>query len=378
MRTVRRALCWTTGCAAVLVTFWLGYTRPSGEATVEERPVPVEVAPVGVGSIEQTLEVTGWVTAQARVEVASKIAGRIESLSVAAADGSPRPVEVGLRVARGRQLAVIDHDVHLAQVTAAEAEVKTREARLAEAQRERKRIVGLFEKGSITEQARDQAVTADEVAAAGLNLAKANLELARINLRESRILSPIDGIVTAKHIDEGNLVTPGQRIVSLADIRTVKVLVAVPERYGPQVRQGLPARMVVDGLPGRTFETQVYCVYPTLDEQTGTFRVEMRLSNDEILLRPGMFARVTLILDRKDNVVVIPRDVILGGKLDKPYVYVIESGVARKRLVAIGLTQGERNEITAGLDPGATLVINGMHYLADGLRADVVRLEDIR
>jgi membrane fusion protein (multidrug efflux system) len=297
---------------------------------------------------------------------------------VAAADGSPRPVEVGLRVARGRQLAVIDHDVHLAQVTAAEAEVKTREARLAEAQRERKRIVGLFEKGSITEQARDQAVTADEVAAAGLNLAKANLELARINLRESRILSPIDGIVTAKHIDEGNLVTPGQRIVSLADIRTVKVLVAVPERYGPQVRQGLPARMAVDGLPGRTFETQVYCVYPALDEQTGTFRVEMRLSNDEMRLRPGMFARVTLILDRRDNVVVIPRDVILGGKLDKPYVYVVESGVARKRLVEIGLTQGERNEITAGLDPGATLVINGMHYLADGLRADVVRLEDIR
>jgi membrane fusion protein (multidrug efflux system) len=378
MRTVRRALCWTTGCAAVLVTFWLGYTRPSGEATVEERPVPVEVAPVGVGSIEQTLEVTGWVTAHARVEVASKIAGRIESLSVPAADGGSRPVEVGLLVARGEPLAVIDHDMHQAQVTAAEAEVQTRAARLAEAQRERRRIVGLFEKGSITEQARDQAVTADEVAAAGLNLARANLELARINLRESRILSPSDGIVTAKHIDEGNLVTPGQRIVSLADIRTVKVLVAVPERYGPQVRQGLPVRMAVDGLPGRTFETQVYCVYPALDEQTGTFRVEMRLSNDEMRLRPGMFARVTLILDRKDNVVVIPRDVILGGKLDKPYVYVIESGVARKRLVAIGLTQGERNEITAGLDPGATLVVNGMHYLADGLRADVVRLEDIR
>jgi membrane fusion protein (multidrug efflux system) len=378
MRTVRRALCWTTGCAAVLVTFWLGYTRPSGEAAVEERPVPVEVAPVGVGSIEQTLEVTGWVTAQTRVEVASKIAGRIESLSVPAADGGSRPVEVGLLVARGELLAVIDHDMHQAQVTAAEAEVQTCEARLAEAQRERKRIVGLFEKGSITEQARDQAVTAEEVAAAGLNLAKANLELARINLRESRILSPIDGIVTARHIDEGNLVTPGQRIVSVADIRTVKVLVPVPERYGPQVRQGLPGRMAVDGLPGRTFETQVYCVYPALDEQTDTFRVEMRLSNDEMLLRPGMFARVTLILDHKDNVIVIPRDVILGGKLDKPYVYVVEGGVARKRLVEIGLTQGERNEITAGLTPGATLVINGMHYLADGLRADVVRLEDIR
>ncbi len=365
MRTVRRAFCWTTGCAAVVVTFWLGYTRQSGEAVVEERPVPVEVAPVGVGSIEQTLEVTGWVTANARVEVASKVAGRIESLSVPAPAGGSRPVEVGLLVAKGEPLAVIDHDVHQAQVTAAEAEVKTREARLAEAQREKKRIVALFEKGSITEQARDQAVTAEEVAAAGLNLAQANL-------------SPLDGIVTARHIDEGNLVTQGQRIVSLADIRTVKVLVAVPERYGPQVRQGLPVRMAVDGLPGRTFEAQVYCVYPALDEQTDTFRVEMRLPNGEMLLRPGMFARVTLILNRKENVVVIPRDVILGGKPDKPYVYVVEGGVARKRLVEIGLTQGERNEITAGLDPGTTLVINGMHYLADGLRADVVRLEDIQ
>jgi membrane fusion protein (multidrug efflux system) len=378
MRRVRRAFCWTTGCAAVVVTFWFGYTRQPGAAAVEERPVPVEVAPVGVGTIEQTLEVTGWVTANSRVEVASKVAGRIESLSAPAADGGSRPVEVGLLVAKGEPLAIIDHDMHQAQVTAAEAEVTTRAARLAEAQREKKRIVTLFEKGSITEQARDQAVTAEEVAEAGLNLAQANLELARINLRESRILSPIDGVVTARHIDEGNLVTLGQRIVSLADVRTVKVLVAVPERYGPQVRQGLPVRMAVDGLPGRTFEAQVYCVYPALDEQTDTFRVEMRLANEEMLLRPGMFARVTLILDRKENVVVIPRDVILGGKLDKPYVYVVEGGVARKRLVEIGLTQGERNEITAGLDPGTTLVVNGMHYLADGLRADVVRLEDIR
>jgi membrane fusion protein (multidrug efflux system) len=362
----------------VVVTFWLGYTRQSGEAAVEERPVPVEVAPVGVGSIEQTLEVTGWVAANTRVEVASKVAGRIESLSVTAPEGSSRPVEVGLLVAKGEPLAVIDHDVHQAQVAAAEAEVRTREARLAEAQREKKRIGALFEKGSITEQARDQAVTAEEVAEAGLNLAQANLELARINLRESRILSPMDGIVTARHIDEGNLVTPGQRIVSLADIRTVKVLVAVPERYGPQVRPGLPVRMAVDGLPGHTFEAQVYCVYPALDEQTDTLRVEMRLPNNEMLLRPGMFARVALILARKEDVVVISRDVILGGKIDQPYVYVIQDGVARKRLVEIGLTQGERNEITAGLDPGASLVVNGMHYLADGVRADVVRLEDIQ
>ena len=340
MRTVRRTLYWLTALAAVFVTFWLGYTRKPAEAPVTERPVPVEVEPVGTGSVEQTLELTGWIVANRRVEVAPKVAGRIESLSVTMPDGSHRPVEVGLSLTQGQQLAVIDHDVHLAQVAAAEAEVTAKEVQSAEAQREKNRALGLFEKASVPEQAKDQAVTAAELAAAGLNLAQANLELARINLRESTIVSPIDGIITARHIDEGNLVTMGQRIVSLADIRTVKVLVHVPERYGSQIRQAMPVRIIVDAFKERTFEAAVYSVYPALDEQTYSIPVEVRLQNDELLLRPGMFARVVLVLDHRDNVVVVPRDVILGGQMDKPYVYVVEDGTARKRIVEIGLREG--------------------------------------
>jgi len=378
MRTVRRALYWTTAFAVVFVTFWWGYTRSSDEVIAEERPVPVEVEPVSTGTIEQTLELTGSCLANTRVEVASKVAGRIESLAVVMPDGSHRPVEVGLSLTQGQQLAVIDHAMHLAQLAVAEADFKAMEVQLAEAQRERKRVVGLFENGSAPEQQRDKAVTTGELAAARLNQAKANLELAQINLRESTIVSPIDGVITAKHIDEGNLVAQGQRIVSLADIRTVKVLAAVPERYGSRLRQGMPVRITVDAFPDRTFAAEVYSVHPALDEQTHTIRLEIRLQNDELLLRPGMFARVALVLDRKEDVVIVPRDIILGGKIDEPYVYVVEEGVARKRPVQIGLRDGARYEITAGLQPGKSLVVNGMHYLADGLRAEVVRLEDIR
>jgi len=371
-------LYWTTALAVVGITFWLGYTRESAEAPVEQRPVPVEVEPVSTGSVEQTVELTGWITASTRVEVASKVAGRIESLSVMLPDGSPRPVEVGLSLTRGQQLAVIDHDMHLAHVTAAKAEIEARQVQLAEAEREKKRVIGLFEQGSVPAQQRDQAFTNAELAAAGLNLAQANLDLAQINLRESTITSPLDGVITAKHIDEGNLITQGQRIVCVADIKTVKVLAAVPERYGPQIKQGMPVKIVVDAFRARAFEARVYSVYPALDEQTHTISAEIRLQNEERLLRPGMFARVALVLDRKDNVVVIPRDVILGGKIDKPYVYVIADGIAERRLVEIGLGEGARCEITAGLRSGESLVVNGMHYLADGIRVDVVRLEDIR
>jgi membrane fusion protein (multidrug efflux system) len=362
--------------AAVAATFWLGHTYKSGEAPVVERPVPVEVEPVGTGAIEQTVELTGWIAANARVEIASKIAGRIESLSIAGPDGSRSPVEVGLAVRRGQALAVIDHDMHQAQVAIAEAEVQARQVQLAEAQRERLRVVGLFEKGSVPEQQKDKAVTAAELAAAGLNLAQANLELARVNLRESTIVSPIDGVITAKHIDEGNLISAGQRIACIADVDTVKVLVAVPERYGPQVRAGMPVRICVDACRDRTFEARVYSIHPALDERTHTIQTEIRLPNDG-LLRPGMFARVTLVLDHRENAIVVPRDIVLGGKIDKPYVYVVEQGVARKRPVEIGLRQGDRCEVRAGLLAGESLVVNGMHYLADGIRADVVRLEDI-
>ena len=378
MKTAKRVLYWTIAFALVFGTFWLGYTRKAVEEPVEKGPVPVEVEPVGSGSIEETVELTGFCLASQRVEVASKVAGRIESLSVTMPDGSVRPVEAGLAVARGQQLAAIDRDVHLATVAVAEAEVKAKQVQLADAQRESKRVAGLFEKGSATEQQRDQAMTAAELAAAGLSLAKANLELARINLSESTIASPIDGVVTAKHIDEGNLVAQGQCIVSLADIRTVKVLVAVPERYGPQIEAGTPVRITVDAFPGRPFAAEVYSVYPALDEQTHTIRVEIRLENDELLLRPGMFARVALVLDRRENVVVVPRDVVLGGKIDAPYVYVIEESVAYKRVVEIGLTEGARYEIASGLRPGENLVVNGMHYLADGSAVEVVRLEDVR
>ncbi len=377
-RTVRRVLYWTTAFAVVFITFWWGYTRRSVEATIEERPVPVEVEPVGTGTIEQTVELTACFLANARVEVASKVAGRLESLAVTMPDGSRRPVEVGLSLAPGQELAIIDHAMHQAQLAAAEADFRAVEVQLAEAQRERERVVALFEQGSAPAQQKDKAVTAADLAATRLNQAKANLELAQINLRESTIVSPIEGVVTAKHIDEGNLITPGQRIISLADIRTVKLLVAVPERYGSRIRQGMPVRITVDAFPDRTFEAEVYSIHPALDEQTHTIRLEIRLQNEELLLRPGMFARVALVLDRKEDVVVVPRDVILGGKIDEPYVYVVEERIARKRLVQIGLRDGARCEITAGLRPGESLVVNGMHYLADGLGAEVVRLEDIR
>lgn len=384
MKAGRRVIFWITAFALVFVTFWFGYNRRPAEVKAEPRVVPVEVQKVSTDSIRNTIALTGWMEANEVVDVKSKVSGRIESLQAVIAAGSGAtsdnfvPVEEGLTVTKGQQLAIIDHDMYLAQVASASAAVKAAGVELADAEREKKRIVTLYEAGSVTEQNKDKAVTAADLAAARLDSAKAALELAQVDLRESTITSPIDGTVTKKYIDQGNFVRPGDPIVRVADMKTVKIIVAVAEKHAGEVAVGTPAEMRVDALPDKVFDAQVYSVHPALDPQTHTIQVEIRLKNEELLLKPGMFARVTLITQRKDNVVVIPRDVMLGGKVDRYYVYVVEGGIAHKRFVTPGITEAAKCEITDGLKPGDTLVVNGMNFLADGIGVDVVRMEAIK
>jgi membrane fusion protein (multidrug efflux system) len=365
--------------AFLLVLFILrfAFMRKPHEKT-EEKTVPVEIETVSTGSIEETMELTGWIKANQLVDIASKVPGRVESLSVISNEGTPINLEEGVEVKKGQQLASIDHDTYLAEVAAAKANVQAADVELADAEREKKRMVALYEGGSATEQNKDKAITSAEMAAAKLSSAKANLELAEINLRESAITSPIDGIVTAKHIDVGNLIKAGDRIVTVADIKTVKVIVAAAERYSEQTLAGTPARIKVDALPEKVFTAKVYSIYPALDEQTNAVQVEIRLENDQLLLKPGMFARVTLVTKQKDNTVVVSRDVVLGGKIDPYYVYVVNNNTAHKTPVQIGITQADKYEILDGLKPGQTLVVNGMSFLKDGTKVEIVRLEDIK
>jgi len=373
---------WLAALVIVGLTFWFGHFYTGRQKPVEKKLVPVEVETVTTSSIEQIIELTGWIKASQVVDIASKVTGRLESLAVVSDDGRTVPVEEGLAVKKGQLIAVIDHDVYLAQLAAAKAAFEASKVQLADALREKERMMKLFESGSSTAQARDKAVTTAEVAEASLNTAKANLELAMVNLRESEIVSPIDGVITAKYIDQGNMINMGGKIVRVADVEAVKIVGSVSERDAGLVAAGTPAIITVDALAGQRFETKVYSVYPALDELTHTIQIEIRLDNEQMILKPGMFANISLITSRKENAVVIPRDVILGGKVDKPYVYVVENNSdelkANKRFVEIGIIQADRYEIQKGLEPDETIVVNGMEYLADGIDVEVVRMEDIK
>jgi membrane fusion protein, multidrug efflux system len=363
-----------TGVSAI---FWFGFKSDEEQVLPEPAPIPVEVERVKSEAIAKTLRLTGWIIPSQTVHIASNVAGRIESFQLETADGSATEIEEGTVVTQGQQLASIDREMYEAQVASAQARVKACEIERTDANREQQRIIALYESGSVTEQSKDKVVTAAALSEAKLSLAQADLRLAQYSLRETSIISPMAGIVITRHIDPGNLVRIAQNIVTIANVQTVKIVLTVAEKYSALIKPGMPVVVRVDAYPDKAFETTLYSIYPGLDQQAHELQIEVRLANPTYQLKPGMLARAVLIIEDKEDVIVIDRSVILGDNTGTYFAYIVQDGHARKRTVDIGIRQDARYEITRGLDVGQQLVINGMHNLIDGSPVNIVHLESI-
>ena len=371
----------------VYKTFVLG-PKKAKVTNAQDRLVPVAVTPVSLSSISEILEISGEIGANKSVVVKSKVSGRLEQLrTVSDTGGGIIPVKECLRVKKGQQIAVIDHDEYFTRVRSAEAAVAVAKAglksaiiTLEDARKEKVRWVNLSKKGFASEQKADKAVAnydralaANALAKARVKEAQAALDLAKIQFNESTIFSPITGVVTHKHIDEGNMVDKKTPIVTVEDIEMVKIKVGVPERYLKMIKPGMtPASIKVDAFPEKKFQAEVVTIYPWVDKQTRTLQVELRVVNDENLLKPGMFARVFFTLAHKDNTLVVHRDTVLGQEGGERYVYIVNSMKAHRMPVELGLKQGARVEVVKGLKAGDRLVTNGMNYLREGYEVEIV------
>lgn len=360
---------------------WAAYrlTRPaelgseSGGRAV--RPEPVKVAPVTRGMIRQEVSVTGEVMATARVDLAPKVTGRLIKLMA----------DEGAVVRKGDLVAALDTDTFQAEVdraaaavSVAQANVKNADIRRENAEREYKRVKSLFDQGTSPQASLDDAEAAYKVAASVVDVAKANevqarsaLELAEIQLREASLYAPFDATVSQKLLDVGAYVSAGTPVLELVSIDTVKVLAGVSEQYLADIEVGKTSVSVtVDALKGRSFPGVLYRVSPTLEASTRTADVDIRIENTERLLKPGMYARVTLVTKQKAGALLLPRDALLGRE-GAYYAYTVEQDRVRRADVAVGLRGSQAVEILSGLSEGASVVISGEGNLYDGARVSV-------
>ena len=310
--------------------------------TVIEKPT-VKLATVTSRDVEQLGEYTATVEAEAKNNIAPTAPGRISQIFV----------EVGDYVRKGQKLVQMD----AANLTQLKLQLDNQET-------EFKRVDELYKVGGASKAEWDAAKTNLDVRKSAYN----NL------LENTQLVSPLNGVVTARNFDNGDLYTSTQMPVLVVEqIAPVKLMVNVSEPNFPKVTKGMPVTIKLDVYEGEEFEGKVSLVYPTINAATHTFPVEVTLANANQRVRPGMFARVTMNFGSKNHVVVPDMAVVKRAGSGDRYVYVYNNGKVSYNKVELGRRIGTEYELISGVDNNSQVVIAGQTRLADGVEVEVIQ-----
>ena len=342
--------------------------RTSGRGS--GRPsLTVDTATATRHEVLEYVNVVGNLIGQATVDVVPRVAGRIESL----------PVKLGDRVNKGQLIAKIEDRELQQQVKQVEqnvlvnnATVTQRESDLQLRKTTLDRQKSLLAQGLATRQtiedaeaAHNSAVAAVELAKAQLGQTQARLEELRITLSNTNILSPVDGFIGRRNLDQGAFAGANTPIVSVVDISTVRLISNLVEKDFKRVKGGVLALIEVDAFPGEQFTGVVSRVAPVFDAATRTASMEIEVPNPGYRLKPGMFARVKLTVDRRPDALTVPRNAVVDSE-GKRGVFLVDGQAAKFQPVTTGLQDNERIEILEGLKEGTRVITTGALALRDG------------
>ncbi len=296
----------------------------------------VEVAPAEMRALNLSEEFTAQLEAKVINNITAQAGGRLKQLLV----------KVGDRVGAGQAVARMEAtQASQAQIQLADA--KTNFARMDE----------LYKVGGVSKAQWEQAKSAVDQA-----------KLAYGNAAENTVLrSPISGFVTAKNYDNGDMTSPQLPVVVIQQIAPVKAVIGVSEQYYSYLKKGAAATLSVDALGEETFSGIVTNIFPTLDPVTHTVSTEIEVSNKDLKLRPGMYARVHLDFGTKEALTVPDKAIVRQAGSGARYVYVFSGGKAVYRAVELGQQQGDLYEVVSGLNAGDQVITSAPSNLKNGL-----------
>ena len=310
-------------------------------------PVPVEAAKVVAAPLSEQVTAIGTLLSNEAVTISSEIHGRLQEIHFQ--EGQP--------IDKGAPLFTLDDSVYRAQLDDAEAKLKL-------AEQTNKRTSTLFTNKYATAQSADES-------ASNLAVSTAAVELARVQLEKAHIVAPFSGIVGLRRVSVGEYITAGQALVNLEAIDPVKADFRVPEKFLPAIRVDQTIRIKVDAFPEDSFEGKVYAIDPRLDIAGRSLLVRAVVPNGDQRLRPGLFARVTVLLQLKEDALSVPEQAIVPQG-DSQFVFKIVDGKVHLTKVVTGTRRDGRVEIVEGLAPGDQVVTAGQLKIRDGTAVSVV------
>jgi membrane fusion protein (multidrug efflux system) len=321
----------------------------SEETPEEEKSVPfVKVRGLESEEFTETYSVVGVVKPYEEATLSSEQGGLITYLGV----------DKGSRVGRGQVVIRIKKDVEYASYEQSIAQYEF-------AQSEYERLQRLYESGVATEQQFTNAKY-------NLEIAEKTMDVAETRLSASVVRSPISGVVDAKMMNKGEMSSPGSPIVRVVNVTRVKVSVGIPERYVNDITKGTTVKLTFDVFPGESFSGIVDYVSPTISSTNRTFEIEVVIDNPQGKLKPEMSVNVSVTRNRVSNAIILDQGQIVDYGEEK-YVYIEENGIARKRVITLGGTNGNYVHVTSGLNPGDKLIYEGYQALADGDEIKVIQ-----
>ena len=261
-------------------------------------------------------------------------------------------VEVGDYVVKGQVLAEMDR----LQLDQLELQIQNDEIEYA-------RLKGLYEEGGVSQ-------SDFEAAELGYKVRKTNYQ----NLLENTILrSPINGYVTARNFDKGDMFSMSAPLFTVQQVIPVKLLVGISENEYTKVKKGDTVSLTVDALPGRSFTGKVNRLYPTINAATHTFNAEVVVQNSDRALRPGMFARVRVVFGTNHRVVLPDQCIVKQEGTGQKFVYLLNNDETVSYVpVTLGRHIGAEYEVIDGVLEGDTVVLKGQATLKDGVKVIVL------
>lgn len=346
---------WPTAIVSLLAVLMLVSSYPSSMAELQEEEVkedpppgmPVEAAVVSMAAVRHEISAVGTLNADESVVLTSEVAGRVTEIIF----------KEGEFVRAGKILLRLDASIQSAERDRAEASRALAEANYRRADQ-------LLKANAVSRRERDEAY-------AQWRLEEANLRLAEAQLAKTVIRAPFSGNVGLRNVSAGGYLRPGDPIVTLSAVDPVKLDFRIPEGFSGKLRSGQTLRVAVDAAPGRTFQGSVYAIDPQLDAGGRSVLLRARIDNVERVLSPGMFARVTLVLEERPEALLIPEEALLaqgGGQM----VYKVVDGVVEAAPVVTGQRQKGKVEIVQGVAEGETVITAGHLKVRPGMPVTVL------
>lgn len=338
-------------------------------------PAAVEVAPVEHGTIEFRRTFTGTLEARGRFVVAANVGGRVDRLLVDLAD----PVR------QGQVIAELDDAEQTESVAEASAELAVMRANLADAtsalqiaERELQRVESLNARGLVPDSEVDTVKSRHLARLTGLKVAKAELDQAEASYRRARVRSGYtkvianwsgDGeprVVAERHVAEGDTVAPNDPLITVVDLDPLIAVVNVTERDYGQLRVEQTATLTTEAYPGKQFPGVIRRIAPVFRQSSRQARMELEIANPDGLLKPGMFVRVELMLDRAEGAIIVPL-AALAERDGKTGLFVVDASGDRVAWhpVDVGIQQDERVQVLGKGIEGRVVTL-GQQLIDDG------------